>query len=76
MNYNTYIYGDNRMVKYGAITIANKQTCLYEIENACGWQCRQAVRTSSCGGIPADLTFCFFLVKQKEEKNTIFASSK
>jgi len=39
-----------------------------------GWQCRQAMRTRWCGfsrfarNRPADLTFCFFLVKQKEEK--------
>jgi RHS repeat-associated protein len=42
-----------------------------EIENACGWQCRQAVRTRLCGGISADLIFCFFLIKQKEEEENM-----
>ena len=38
--------------------------------NARGRQCRQAMRSGLCGGISADLTFCYFLVKQKvEEKN-------
>jgi len=35
-----------------------------------GRECRQAMQTRQCGGIPADLIFCFFLIKKKEkEKN-------
>ena len=41
----------------------------YETENACGRQCRQAVQTRPCGGIPADLTFLllFWSSKKVEE---------
>ena len=43
--------------------------------NARGLQCRQAMRTRSCGGIPAALTFCYFLVKQKvENQNQLIES--
>ena len=52
-------------------TTPNLQIGLSEIENARGRQCRQAMRTRLCGGIPADLTFCYFLVKQKVEKKNI-----
>ena len=39
-----------------------------------GGQCRQAMRTRRCGGIPADLIFCFFLIKQKENKKNHLGS--
>ena len=40
-----------------------------EIDNECGRQCWQAVQTSLCGGIPADLTFLllFWSSKKVEE---------
>ncbi|MCL1850873.1 MAG: hypothetical protein FWF70_05675, partial [Bacteroidetes bacterium] len=40
-------------------------------KDACGWQCRQAVQTRLCGGIPADLTFwlLFWSSKKVEEEN-------
>jgi hypothetical protein len=60
MDYNTYIYDTNGVVKYCTITTANEQTGSNEIGNARGRQRRQAVQTRRCGGIPADLTFCFF----------------
>jgi len=44
---------------------------LCEIENARGRQRRQAMRTRLCGGIPADLSFCYFLIKQKVEEEII-----
>jgi RHS repeat-associated protein len=65
-----YIHTDH-LGSYCAITTANVQAWMGEIENACGWQCRQAVRTWSCGGISADLIFCFFLIKQKEEEENM-----
>jgi len=40
----------------------------------CGRQCRQAMRTRLCGGISADLIFCFFLIKQKENKKNHLGS--
>ena len=48
---------------------ATNQIRFSEIENECGRQCRQAVQTSSCGGIPADLTFLllFWSSKKVEE---------
>jgi len=52
-------------------TTPNRQIMLSEIENARGWQCRQAMRTRLCGGLPADLSFCYFLVKQKVEKENM-----
>jgi len=39
--------------------------------NARGRPRRQAMRSGWCGGISADLTFCYFLVKQKVEKKYI-----
>ena len=42
-------------------TTPNLQIMLSEIENARGWQCRQAMRTRLRSGLPADLSFCYFL---------------
>ena len=54
-----------------ATTTANIQLREFEIENACGWKCRQAVQTRLCGGIPADLTFwvLFWSSKKVQEEN-------
>jgi len=40
-------------------------------KDVCGRQCRQAVQTRPCGGIPADLTFflLFWSSKKVEKKN-------
>ena len=48
----------------------NVQMSRSEAENARGRQCRQAMRSRLCGGISADLTFCYFLVKQKVERKS------
>jgi len=39
--------------------------------NARGRQCRQAMQSGWCGGISADLIFCYFLVKQKVEEENL-----
>ena len=44
---------------------------LVRSHNTRGRQCRQAMRTRLCGGLPADLSFCYFLVKQKVEKENM-----
>jgi len=51
-------------------TTANAQLRNSEIESARGRQCRQAVQTSLCGGIPADLTFwvLFWSSKKVQER--------
>jgi RHS repeat-associated protein len=56
---------------YFTVTVPTHQTKVAEKENARGRQCRQAVRTRSCGGIPADLTFLllFWSSKKVEERN-------
>ena len=43
--------------RYAYDTSNTTQTWYYEIENAHGGQCRQAMRTRWCGGISADLIF-------------------
>ena len=47
---------------------------LFSSYNARGRQCRQAMQTRLCGGLPADLIFCFFLIKQKENKKNHLGS--
>ena len=56
---------------YYAIIDAGVQMNMYEIENARGGQCRQAMRTRWCGGISAELTFLllFWSRKKVEEEN-------
>ena len=70
-----YIYGDNGVVALQIATETSNtnsmQISTYEIENACGWQSRQAMQTRQCGGISADLTFLllFWSSKKVEEEN-------
>ena len=61
----------DNLCSYYAIVGANMQERYFEIENVCGRQCRQAVQTRPCGGIPADLTFflLFWSSKKVEKKN-------
>jgi hypothetical protein len=55
---------------YFTVTATNHQTRVAETGNTRGQQCRQAVRTRLCGGIPADLTFLllFWSSKKVEER--------
>jgi hypothetical protein len=50
---------------------ANIDIRYQETEYARGEQSRQAMQARPCGGISADLIFCFFLIKQKEEEKNM-----
>jgi len=62
---------DDKVKDFHTYAKINEQNRDCKKENVCGWQCRQAMRTRLCGGLPADLSFCYFLVKQKVEKENM-----